>query len=57
MASLVICAALHYQIVMLPTFRASLELIRDHHVVEVVNPPRTGELQPDGAELQWRVRW
>ena len=57
MAIFVIWAALHYQIVTIPVFRPSLELIRDHHVIEVVNPPKSGELQPIGAELQWRLKW
>jgi hypothetical protein len=57
MAAFVIWAALHYQIIILPTFRPSLELIRDHEIVSVVNAPKNGELQPDGAELQWKWRF
>jgi len=57
MALFVIWAALHYQIVTIPVFRPSLELIRDNHIVEVVNPPRRGELQPNGAEIQGVIRW
>jgi hypothetical protein len=57
MAAFVILTMLHYQLLAVPVFRPSLDLIRDNHVVEVVNPPRRGELQPDGAMIQMRIKF
>jgi len=57
MALFVVWAALHYQILLLPTFRPSLVMVRHSSVVDVYNAPKSGEMQPDGAEVQWRLRW
>jgi hypothetical protein len=57
MAALIIWAALHWQILAVPVFKPNLELIRGHEIVETYAAPRDGELQPNGAELQWRMKW
>ncbi len=57
MALFIVWAALHYQIFTQPVFRPSLALIRGHRVVSVVEIPKNGELQPDGAMISGRVRW
>ena len=57
MAAFIVMMALHYQIIVEPVFRPSLELIRGHEAVSVVEIPRNGELQPDGMMVSGRVRW
>ena len=57
MAAFIVMMALHYQIIVKPVFRPSLELIRGHEAVSVVEIPRNGELQPDGMMVSGRVRW
>ena len=57
MALFIVWAAFHYQIFTQPVFRPSLALIRGHQVVSVVEIPKNGELQPDGAMVDWRLEW
>ena len=58
MAAFIVMLALHYQIVMQPVFRPSLELIRGHEVVSVVETREGAEMRPpDGAIISWRMTW
>jgi len=56
MAAFIVMMALHYQIIVQPVFRPSLELIRGHEVVSVV-AERQEMRPPDGAVIDWRVKW
>ena len=58
MAALIVMMALHYQIIMQPVFRPSLEMIHGHEVVDVIESREGAEMvQPDGAVLSWRYKW
>lgn len=58
MAAFIVMMALHYQIIVKPVFRPSLELIRGHEVVSVVESHDGAEMRPpDGAMVDWRLEW
>jgi hypothetical protein len=57
MSSLLIITMLRCQILALPVFRPSIELIRRHDVVNVYNNHQHGLSQPDGIEFKMRIKF
>ena len=58
MAAFIVMMALHYQLIVAPVFRPSLELIRGHEVVAVVESREGAEMRPpDGAIVKWRTEF
>lgn len=58
MAQFIMLMALHYQIVMQPMFRPSMEFIRGHEIIRGMAPREGVEMRPpDGALIDWRIKW